>query len=62
MSRDWSQYNEELVKRGEILIEPLPIMSMVRGGILRVSFQPLSDGLVNMLFGIINTLMMAGIV
>ncbi len=49
MSRDCSQYNEELVKRGEILIEPPPIMSMVRGGILRVSFQPLSDGLVNML-------------
>jgi hypothetical protein len=22
MSRDWSQYNEELVKRGEILIAP----------------------------------------
>ncbi len=25
MSRDWSQYNEELVKSGEILIEPPPI-------------------------------------
>ncbi len=49
MSRDCSQYNEELVKRGEILIEPPPIMSMARGGILRVSFQPLRDGLVNML-------------
>jgi hypothetical protein len=24
MSRDWSQYNEELVKRVEILIEPPP--------------------------------------
>ncbi len=27
MSRDWSQYNEELVKRGEILIAPLLIIA-----------------------------------
>ncbi len=23
MSKDWSRYNEELVKRGEILIDPI---------------------------------------